>query len=72
MFESIKEIKNFNLSWDRILKKYSIAFSSGTSEKLKKINLSFDEPAKEKKRNALLVKLKNIKLYINYKRSFWY
>lgn len=51
-----------------ILKHYSIAFSSGTSENIKRINLQFpDPPASQKKKRYISV----IKQYVNYKLSFW-
>jgi long-chain acyl-CoA synthetase len=49
-----------------ILENYSIGFSSGTSEKLKKINLTFKKI--EKNRSNLIRK---IQAYLNYKKSFW-
>ena len=65
-FNQLPLIKNSEEK-NRIPENYSIGFSSGTSNKVKSINLVFREAKRENKLNFI----KKIRLYVRYKRSFW-
>lgn len=62
--------QDHDFSKNRVIKDYSIVFSSGTSEKLKYITASFEPLTKKEKRKPNL--FKKLKLYFKYKGSIWF
>lgn len=69
-FEKAEQLLSIeNIEKNLILEDYSIVFSSGSSEKVKKIIRSFVTRDHEKK--TLIGRIKFIFVVINYKLSFW-